>query len=229
MIEQYGGMDNFYHAMLGHHVDTMGAMIIPVARLFLELQKTLSDRLPLGTLIHYAEYKPFEALPSHIKRSVFGLLRVFDGTRLIGETPSWQHTFEAFLLDSFPADPTEADRLHITGCLKIMAKELRFNICGSPSSFLRNKDVPNVEALKREHISSHLGYACRHWANQVSKLDSLDPDLLNMLSQLFQTHFLHWLEVMSILDFSPVEALKNLDAVRVSEPMIFGTGIYCKY
>lgn len=211
--------------MLGHHVDPTDGTVISLAHLFLDLQEILSDQLPLETLVSYAHIKPFEALPGHLKKNAFGLAQFLHGKRLSGGTPSWHYTFELFLLGSFPAKLPEANCLHISSCLRIMAKELRFNICESPSSFLRNKDVPNLEALKRTHISSHLAYACRYWADQVSKVETLDPDVLGMLSEFFQTHFLHWLEIMSILGLSPVETLKKLDAVRVSNLIIVSTMI----
>lgn len=225
-------MRDFYYAMLGHHVDTTDVAVTPIACLFLDLLKTLPDHLSLETFISYADYDPFEALPNGLRRRVLGLLRVFHGTRITGEAPHYEHTFMLFLLDSFPASslsirigPPEVTRLHISICQNIMAKELRFNICESPSSFLQNKDVPNIEALKREHISSHLGYACRYWVDQVSKVETLDPDLLDMLFEFFHTHFLHWLEVMSLLGLSPVEALKSLSPIRVCDSIFTDTMI----
>lgn len=134
------------------------------------------------------------------------------------------------LPESFPEGPlsteigpSQANCLHITTCLEIMAEELRFNIFTLPSSFMRNKDVQNLQALLEANMSSRLRYACCHWTDQVSRLENPDADLLEMVSRFFRTHFLHWLEVMSILALSPIDALKNLNTVRVCDSMISAT------
>lgn len=222
--------------MLRHHVDATDDIATSLACSLFDFRNALPAWLPLEVFIRLSDHNPLDKIPRHLSRSVLRLAKVFDGGKMTRDSLHWQTTFELFVLESprrspfsIKLDPMELDQLCATTSLDIMAKELRFNICGSPSSFLRNKDVPNLEALKRERISSHLGYACRHWADQVSKVESLDPDLLGMLSAFFQTHFLRWLEVMSILNFSPVEALKNLDPERVSNPIVFDTTIYCKY
>lgn len=209
--------------MLGHHVDTTGATATSLARLVLDLQKTSSNSLPLETLISYADCNPFKTLLSDLKRSVFGLMEVFQGVRLTGEAPPWQGTFDSFLLDSFPRGTLDGNRLHLTSCLKIMAKELQFNLYKSPSSFFRNHDLRNLQVLEGASISSHLHYASCHWADQFSELEALDADLLNILSGFFQTHFLYWIEVMSIVGLSPVEVLKKLDLARVCTSEIIPT------
>lgn len=201
--------------MLGHHVDITEAITTSLARLVLDLQKTTPDSLSLEALINYVDFNPFKALPSDLRRSVFRLVGVFQGARLAGEVPPWQGTFDSFLLDSFPRGALKANRLHLTSCLKIMAKELRFDLYKLPSSFLRNDDVRNLQLLEGAKISSHLHYACCHWADHFSELETLDADLVNILSGFFQTYFLYWLEVMSIVGLSPAEVLKKLDVARV--------------
>lgn len=115
--------------------------------------------------------------------------------------------------------------LHTTACLDIMAKELRFNMYKLPSSFVRNERLPDLKALSEANTSSRLRYACRHWADRVSQLETLDANLVGMLTRFFQAHFLHWLEVISILALSPVDILKNLVAIHVCNLLIFATMI----
>lgn len=101
-----------------------------------------------------------------------------------------------------------------------MAEELRFNICKFPSSFLRNEDVPDIEAMKGADISPLLRYACSHWIDRASELEILDAELLEMLCGFLQNHFLHWLEVMSILGLSPVQAFSDLQIAQACYPIL---------
>ncbi|KAL5503922.1 hypothetical protein ACEPAH_7994 [Sanghuangporus vaninii] len=49
-------------------------------------------------------------------------------------------------------------------CFGIMAENLRFNICGIKTSFLRNKEDPGLKQRIEDAIGPHLDYACRFWA-----------------------------------------------------------------
>lgn len=149
----------------------------------------------------------------------------------VGDIPHLQQFFGSHLPGSVPESPSsttigasQVNRLHITTCLDIMAEELRFNIFTLSSSFMRNKDAQNLEALLEANMSSRLRYACRHWADRVSGLETLDVDLVGILISFFQTDFLHWLEVMSILDLLPGDVLKLVTA-HVCDSMIFATMI----
>lgn len=104
-----------------------------------------------------------------------------------------------------------------------MANELRFNIFTLSSSFKRNTDEQNLEALLEANVSFRLRYACCHWTDQVSGLETFDADLIGMLIRFFKANFLQWLEVMSILALLPVNILKNLGTVHVCDSFIFAT------
>lgn len=218
LVKQYGGINNFYYAMLGHHFDLGEGTVALLARSFFDIRESIPIWPQSESLVSSSEKAAFRELPHRLKKSVLRIGQLFD----VGKTARWQPTFASFLFDlsrhrplSVEPSPPEADRLRAITCLQIMDEELRFNICEFPSSFLLNKDLPNLEALEGANISSRLRYACRHWADQASKLETLDMDLLHMLSAFFRVHFLYWVEVMSILALSPIEALKNLDPTRV--------------
>lgn len=227
MIEQYGNIENFYYTVLGHHVDTTNDITTSLARSLYDLRNAIPEWLPLHTFTRLSDHNLLDKIPQHLEQTVMRLIRLLDGEKLTGGTPHWHRTFELFLLESAPQNPfsielrpPEVDRLRAITCLEIMTKELRFNIGEHPSSFLRNKDVPNLEVLERVNISSHLRDACRHWVEQFSRPETHDADLVGLLSKFFQTHFLHWLEVMSVLSLSPVEALKVLTPARVCDLII---------
>lgn len=216
--------------MLGHHINTSEANTTLLARVFPTFRNIIPDWFVLEIIIHFSDHNPLDKIPRDVEKIISQLVQLFYGGKLTGDAPRIQQTFAFFLRESFPVLPLsikinlpEVHCLHVTTCLEIMAKELQFNSCEFPSSLLRNNDVLNLGALSEANMSSPLRYACRHWTDQISSLETLDADLLQMLDWFFNIHFLHWLEVMSILALSPADALKNLNTVHVCDSMIFAT------
>ncbi|KAL5596374.1 hypothetical protein FOVSG1_010063 [Fusarium oxysporum f. sp. vasinfectum] len=81
-------------------------------------------------------------------------------------------------------------------CLRIMRGGLRKNICGLSFPGVR-QSVVDLRQLEKS-LPSQLQYACMHWAYHQTKGDpeiSDDNEIYDFLT----THFLHWLEVMSLL------------------------------
>lgn len=206
--------------MLNHHVDLTDNTATSLVRLLLNLQRAFPDWLPRQSFVALSHRNPLDKIPRHLKKATFQLARLLDGGKLLKDAPRFHVTFESFLLESshrspfsIELTPPERDFLLATTYLKIMDEEL-------PLSFPQNKDVPDLKALSEANISSHLRYACRHWAQHVSQLENLDTDLVGTLSRFFQARFLHWLQVMSVLALPPVEALQDLDPARVSDSII---------
>ncbi|KAI1073332.1 hypothetical protein LB507_011656 [Fusarium sp. FIESC RH6] len=81
-------------------------------------------------------------------------------------------------------------------CLRIMRGALQQNICGLSFPGMRQSSVDSGQLEKR--MPSQLQYACMHWVyHQTSGKPELsdDKDVYGFLT----THFLHWLEAMSLL------------------------------
>jgi hypothetical protein len=92
-------------------------------------------------------------------------------------------------------------------CLRMMRSALRKNICGLSFPGIRRSSVDFGQLEKR--MPSQLQYACMHWAyHQTSGKPKLsdDKDVYGFLT----THFLHWLEAMSLLG----RVKECLDALR---------------
>ena len=85
---------------------------------------------------------------------------------------------------------------------RLMHKELHFNICNIPSSFMRNNELP------RGHFDSAIGrplaYACRFWSfhlpNTRSELD------LDLISTFIHEDLLSWIESLSGLESLAIAA-----------------------
>jgi hypothetical protein len=97
----------------------------------------------------------------------------------------------------FLINPDHANRELTLSCLRIMKKELRFNICKLESSHIRNKDIPDLTARVQVFISQHLSYSCYYWMDHLEKTKR-DNEILNALKIFIDRLFFYWLEVLSI-------------------------------
>ncbi|CAE6481237.1 unnamed protein product [Rhizoctonia solani] len=84
------------------------------------------------------------------------------------------------------------------GCLRIIQKEARFNICGLKTSYLPNNQVPELMERISTNISKHLRYGCLHWINHV--VDS-PPVVSQSLIQeaIIGPRMIFWIEVLSLV------------------------------
>ncbi|KAG6329000.1 hypothetical protein ID866_10089 [Astraeus odoratus] len=83
--------------------------------------------------------------------------------------------------------------------LRVLHKDLRFNICRLETSYLRNSEVRNLDEMVTKSISLHLSYACRFWANHLHKVE-FDSLLAEFLRAMFESErVLFWLEVLGLL------------------------------
>ncbi|KAJ6481173.1 hypothetical protein DFH09DRAFT_1464725, partial [Mycena vulgaris] len=103
---------------------------------------------------------------------------------------------------------TEDQQLFLSSALmKFMHKELRFNICDLPTSYLRHKDIPDFELRVNTYIPLDLEYACRYWVDHLVAT-TYSPDTAKVAEELLSKQFLFWLEVLSLLGI--VDVAKSL-------------------
>ena len=117
----------------------------------------------------------------------------------------------------YVVDVEQANYYLSIGCLEVMGRELRFNICKIPTSYKVNKDIENLDTLITENISPHLRYASSFWAQHISHLTDVDDMISSKLLDLLRSsRFLQWLEVMSVTGGSFHAPLITLDSSKVS-------------
>jgi NACHT domain len=97
----------------------------------------------------------------------------------------------------FHIDLGRSHRRLAHSCLGLMLNNLKFNICKLESSYLANRDVPDLESRIAKYLPPALSYACVFWGDHLERLD-IEQDLFPQLRSLFETRFLFWLEVLSI-------------------------------
>ncbi|KAJ6541156.1 hypothetical protein DFH09DRAFT_1041449, partial [Mycena vulgaris] len=94
---------------------------------------------------------------------------------------------------------TEHQKQSLASALvELMHKELRFNICDLPTSYLRNLEMPDFKWWLNTNIPQHLRYACRFWVDHIAAT-SYCPDRALVVENFLLKQFLFWLEVLSLL------------------------------
>lgn len=122
-------------------------------------------------------------------------------------------SFREFLLDPETRDKTpfyvdeKQTQQRLTARCLYVCDSLRKNMCGLSYSAKRAE----IDRQTIDHcLSPELQYSCRYWAHHLTQSKDPVAEIGNALSFL-QKHFLHWVEVMSILGLvSEVVEIINL-------------------
>ncbi|EXA28958.1 hypothetical protein FOVG_19473 [Fusarium oxysporum f. sp. pisi HDV247] len=96
----------------------------------------------------------------------------------------------------FRVDERHSHQTLAKHCLRVMRGGLRENIYGLPFPGTRRSTVDNLEL--EERIPPQLQYACMHWAYHHMEGDPKLNDN-NEVHDFLTTHFLHWVEALSLM------------------------------
>ncbi|KAK2938621.1 G-protein beta WD-40 repeat [Fusarium oxysporum f. sp. vasinfectum] len=170
-----------------------------------------SFRLIVGTIITLASPLPMHALALLLNVHVNKVATRLKALHSVLEVPESLESpvrllhlsFRDYLVDpenretaEFWVDEIFAHRKLAEHCLRVMRGMLRENICGLSFPGMRRSAV-GARQLE-EHMPLQLQYACMYWVHHQMKGDSkLNDD--NEVYDFLTTHFLHWLEAMSLL------------------------------
>ncbi|KAJ7096825.1 WD40-repeat-containing domain protein, partial [Mycena epipterygia] len=94
-------------------------------------------------------------------------------------------------------NPGTQSRWLALGCLQVLNRELRFNICDLQDSHILNVHVEDLEARVKTGISPKLAYASDFWAIHLQHT-SHNQETLDELEVLMKKNFLYWLEILSV-------------------------------
>lgn len=128
-------------------------------------------------------------------------------------------SFREFLVQSstkFHVDERRTHRVIANSCLKTMRSRLQKDICHLASPGTQNADIDHQHI--RQCLPPELQYSCRYWIHHLEQSQTLTSEIENILLFL-QTHFLHWVEAMSLLGLiSEVVSMLSLlhTLIRVS-------------
>ena len=113
-------------------------------------------------------------------------------------------SFRDFLLDKdrcldpyFQIDEQQAHQELAGNCLRLLSSFLQRNMCRLPS--LASSIAEVAQSDLDNALPPAIQYACRYWASHVQqrKMVLLDDGLIH---NFLQSHFLHWVEAMSLID-----------------------------
>ncbi|KAF1809453.1 WD40 repeat-like protein [Eremomyces bilateralis CBS 781.70] len=139
-----------------------------------------------------------------LKRTLTNLYSVLDMPNIETNTIRLLHpSFHDFLLDQsrysnpqFYIDKKLVHRLIYQNCLQVMSKHLRRDICNLQHPGASTAGLSGTE-LDR-HVQPPVQYACRFWVYHFKRSD-MDIGDYDDIEVFLRRHFLHWLEVLSLL------------------------------
>lgn len=205
--------------MLSYHVDPIDLSNISRARTILAVREATQDLAQFSGFI-FSVLPDTRSVDPHPKRSIQRFINILTNEK--GDTnnlPRMHNKFVEFFTNPFSRSPfsriTDIHEELARTCLNTLCSELRFNICGISSSFVRNQDILNLSELAAMSISTPLRYACECWMGHVAVLLKLSTDMQERIFTFFKDCFLFWLEVVSVLNLSPEEPLRQLKQAHV--------------
>ncbi|EGU72230.1 hypothetical protein FOXB_17261, partial [Fusarium oxysporum f. sp. conglutinans Fo5176] len=168
-------------------------------------------RLVVGTIVTLANPLSMRALALllnvHIDKVATRLKilhSVLDVPKTLNSPVRLLHlSFRDYLVDpenrerlEFWVDEKFAHRNLAKHCLRVMRGALCENICGLSFPGMRQSAVDALQLKK--YIPPQLQYACLYWVHHQTKADS-EPNDSPEIYDFLTTHFLHWLEALSLL------------------------------
>ncbi|KAJ7142343.1 WD40-repeat-containing domain protein [Mycena epipterygia] len=84
------------------------------------------------------------------------------------------------------------------GCLQILNRDLKFNICGLEDSHCLNVDVPNISSRVADKVRPHLVYSACFWFSHIQEIP-FDQTVLEAIARFMYHKILYWFEVLSLL------------------------------
>jgi hypothetical protein len=121
--------------------------------------------------------------------------------------------------EQYWVDKQETKCLIASTCLKIMMKQLTFNLCQLESSLYSNKDMDNLIQQNLQGVSNELRYSSYNWVFYIPDIDipQVDVKLVDLykIIQYFLSSkkLLFWIELLSLCGhvFKLTDILDDLD------------------
>lgn len=225
VLQSNAGLDPLYHMILDRQFGNVPAEHLMPLRAILGCLVYAHEPLTLQAIVDLAADSSqvselgFES--DDYRRLAQKLSSLITGTQDMNTPLFSLHTsFTDFLRDQSRSHKYHVDASFwheriATHCLQLMEANLRFNICDVPTSFKPNDQIDNLKELVQTHIPDSLNYACRFWAQHLSKLVGWteSENLRQAVIVLLSDQFLAWLEVMSLTGSSPIGVLTDIQQV----------------
>ena len=113
----------------------------------------------------------------------------------------------------FCVHPPDQHAELLVGCLELMTRKLKRNMCELPDG-VTNAEVEDLKERTEQHISKALEYACRSWHKHLDPtISTQKPEITRVLHRFLEERLLFWLEVLSVLGATR-EAADALEATE---------------
>jgi hypothetical protein len=91
----------------------------------------------------------------------------------------------------------------VSGCFRLMQRDLKFNICDIETSYRRHMEIEGIQERINEVITPVLMYASQYWADHLelgssAGLGSGSHELADEMMDFITETFLYWIEVFSL-------------------------------
>ncbi|QRV97689.1 WD repeat-containing protein [Ceratobasidium sp. AG-Ba] len=163
--------------------------------------------------------------PNAVHKALQPLLSVLQISSSDSTITTLHESFPNYLLDKsrsneFHCDEgTHNDYLAELCFRQIKAVDPPFNICGLESSYVFDKDVPDMNARIQRCISDKLFYACQYWTSHFG-VARHSGKLCVSLFEFLSKRLLLWLEVMNLKGLGPDAVGMLHDIQRLSQDAI---------
>ncbi|KAJ5147969.1 hypothetical protein N7526_001321 [Penicillium atrosanguineum] len=127
-------------------------------------------------------------------------------------------SFRDFLIttrNSFYVDEEETHAAIASQCLLFMNEKLRRNICDLQSYGAQHADIDSQKIERC--LQPELQYCCRYWVYHLEKSGARASE--TKVLEFIETHFLHWLEAMSLIGMisETVGIIDKLKSIKESD------------
>jgi len=180
-------------------------------------QRCLRFRTVVGTILlifNPLSTKSLSELLGHSIQHIHSTIRSLHSLLLIPENTedpiqAFHKSFPDFLMNPdccedkrFFVEPTGHHAEILLGCLRLMGKKLKRNICKLDGHAVLS-EVRDLSSHQKAHIGDALEYACKFWTKHLLEIPSSSPhveEVQKAVDKFFMVDFLHWIEVLVLTE-----------------------------
>ncbi|KIO10658.1 hypothetical protein M404DRAFT_20906 [Pisolithus tinctorius Marx 270] len=196
-------LDGMYATILGSVVPKSGTPFLRF-RSVMQQVLTMLEPLPMAALNHMRSVFPNKEDHYDVVIILQFMAPVLGGVA-DGSSPvrPLHASFYDFLTDhsrsgDYFIDTSNSSNLAYAS-MRVLTKELRFNICRLENSYLSNSQIPDLPERIKSNISQHLSYSCKFWAEHLG-MAKFDSCLATSVQAIVESEkILFWIEALSLL------------------------------
>lgn len=199
--QSHDRLDNLYRVALGHPFDSYHAEELEAVHSVLGAIVVAREQLTDEQLSQLLDLKM-----SVVREVLSRLQPLLQGGQ--GKPVQVLHTsFTDFLRDPERCQTqwhinVSAHHLNLlSGCLRLMQRDLKFNICGIETSDCPHAEIKGIQARIDKAVTPVLMYASQYWADHLqlgSSTESASHQLGEEVMDFMKDRFLYWIEVFSL-------------------------------